>query len=85
MYPPWAHGPGYIISRDIAKFVVRGHQELTLQVRNELKTYPWNSYCVILVCVDAGLDLSCCCLSYSNSKMWQWGFGSNSTRAAVSK
>ncbi|KAJ1283626.1 hypothetical protein BS78_03G142500 [Paspalum vaginatum] len=32
MYPPWAHGPGYIISRDIAKFVVRGHQELTLQL-----------------------------------------------------
>ncbi|RLM91183.1 putative beta-1,3-galactosyltransferase 16 [Panicum miliaceum] len=32
MYPPWAHGPGYIISRDIAKFVVLGHQELTLQL-----------------------------------------------------
>ena len=39
MYPPWAHGPGYIISRDIAKFVVRGHQELTLQVGNEPATY----------------------------------------------
>ncbi|XP_043723838.1 hydroxyproline O-galactosyltransferase GALT3 [Telopea speciosissima] len=26
-YPPWAHGPGYIISRDIAKFIVQGHQE----------------------------------------------------------
>lgn len=32
MYPPWAHGPGYVISRDIAKFVVQGHQELTLQL-----------------------------------------------------
>uniref|UniRef100_A0A1D1YU00 Putative beta-1,3-galactosyltransferase 16 n=1 Tax=Anthurium amnicola TaxID=1678845 RepID=A0A1D1YU00_9ARAE len=31
-YPPWAHGPGYIISRDIAKFVVHGHQELSLQL-----------------------------------------------------
>lgn len=31
-YPPWAHGPGYIISRDIAKFVVRGHQERTLKL-----------------------------------------------------
>ncbi|KAI5017134.1 hypothetical protein ZWY2020_037512 [Hordeum vulgare] len=31
-YPPWAHGPGYIISRDIAKFVVRGHLERTLQL-----------------------------------------------------
>ncbi|KAJ4955459.1 hypothetical protein NE237_012242 [Protea cynaroides] len=25
-YPAWAHGPGYIISRDIAKFIVQGHQ-----------------------------------------------------------
>nr|CAB3473051.1 unnamed protein product [Digitaria exilis] len=32
MYPPWAHGPGYIISRDIAKYVVKGHQELSLQL-----------------------------------------------------
>ncbi|RVX21691.1 Hydroxyproline O-galactosyltransferase GALT3 [Vitis vinifera] len=32
-YPPWAHGPGYIISRDIAKFIVQGHQERDLQVR----------------------------------------------------
>ncbi|CAH9129570.1 unnamed protein product [Cuscuta epithymum] len=26
-YPPWAHGPGYIISRDIAKFIVQGHKK----------------------------------------------------------
>ncbi|XP_034201778.1 hydroxyproline O-galactosyltransferase GALT3 isoform X2 [Prunus dulcis] len=31
LYPPWAHGPGYIISRDIAKFIVRGHQESDLK------------------------------------------------------
>ncbi|KAK1407963.1 hypothetical protein QVD17_39591 [Tagetes erecta] len=31
-YPPWAHGPGYVISRDIAKFIVRGHQERNLQL-----------------------------------------------------
>ncbi|KAG6667907.1 hypothetical protein CIPAW_01G132800 [Carya illinoinensis] len=31
-YPPWAHGPGYIISRDIAKFIVRGHQERGLKL-----------------------------------------------------
>jgi len=30
-YPPWAHGPGYIISRDVAKFVVEGHQKLLLK------------------------------------------------------
>ncbi|CAK7326272.1 unnamed protein product [Dovyalis caffra] len=30
-YPPWAHGPGYVISRDIAKFIVRGHQEKDLK------------------------------------------------------
>ncbi|XP_042381444.1 hydroxyproline O-galactosyltransferase GALT3-like [Zingiber officinale] len=31
-YPPWAHGPGYIISRDIAKFIVQGHQERYLRL-----------------------------------------------------
>ncbi|KAJ7955290.1 Galactosyltransferase [Quillaja saponaria] len=31
-YPPWAHGPGYIISRDIAKFIVGGHQERKLKL-----------------------------------------------------
>ncbi|KAF6156517.1 hypothetical protein GIB67_011318 [Kingdonia uniflora] len=32
LYPPWAHGPGYILSRDIAKFIVRGHQERDLKL-----------------------------------------------------
>ncbi|XP_057828010.2 beta-1,3-galactosyltransferase GALT1 [Cryptomeria japonica] len=31
-YPPWAHGPGYIISKDIAEFVIRGHQEKHLKL-----------------------------------------------------
>ncbi|XP_075656453.1 hydroxyproline O-galactosyltransferase GALT3 isoform X1 [Castanea sativa] len=31
-YPPWAHGPGYIISRDIAKFIVHGHHERELKL-----------------------------------------------------
>nr|XP_043613791.1 hydroxyproline O-galactosyltransferase GALT3 [Erigeron canadensis] len=31
-YPPWAHGPGYVISRDIAKFIVRGHHERNLKL-----------------------------------------------------
>lgn len=31
-YPPWAHGPGYVISRDIAKFIVKGHQERDLKL-----------------------------------------------------
>ncbi|XP_065863890.1 hydroxyproline O-galactosyltransferase GALT3 [Euphorbia lathyris] len=31
-YPPWAHGPGYIISRDIAKFIVQGHKERKLKL-----------------------------------------------------
>ncbi|KAM6544934.1 hypothetical protein CsatB_025670 [Cannabis sativa] len=32
LYPPWAHGPGYVISRDIAKFIVRGHHDRNLQL-----------------------------------------------------
>ncbi|MBA0827856.1 hypothetical protein Goarm_012600, partial [Gossypium armourianum] len=31
-YPPWAHGPGYIISRDVAKFIVQGHKERELKL-----------------------------------------------------
>ncbi|KAF7837668.1 hydroxyproline O-galactosyltransferase GALT3 isoform X1 [Senna tora] len=31
-YPPWAHGPGYVISRDIAKFIVHGHEERKLKL-----------------------------------------------------
>jgi hypothetical protein len=31
-YPPWAHGPGYIMSQDIAHFVVEGHQKNLLKV-----------------------------------------------------
>lgn len=30
-YPPWAHGPGYIMSQDIAHFVVEGHQKNLLK------------------------------------------------------
>ncbi|XP_057959047.1 hydroxyproline O-galactosyltransferase GALT3 isoform X2 [Malania oleifera] len=26
-YPPWAHGPGYVVSRDIAKFIMQGHKK----------------------------------------------------------
>ncbi|VAI84486.1 unnamed protein product [Triticum turgidum subsp. durum] len=32
-YPPWAHGPGYIVSQDIAKEVYRKHK------RGELKMF----------------------------------------------
>lgn len=31
-YPPWAHGPGYIVSEDIAKFIVEGHKERDLML-----------------------------------------------------
>lgn len=31
-YPPWAHGPGYIISKDIANFIVQGHFNSNLKV-----------------------------------------------------
>ncbi|KAJ8766232.1 hypothetical protein K2173_022291 [Erythroxylum novogranatense] len=31
-YPPWAHGPGYIISQDIAKYIVQGHHERELKL-----------------------------------------------------
>lgn len=47
-YPPWAHGPGYIISRDIAKFIVRGHQERDLKVKF---TYKLQSNSKHIICL----------------------------------
>lgn len=32
-YPPWAHGPGYIVSHDVAEFIVAGHRARDLMVR----------------------------------------------------
>ncbi|XP_057806120.1 LOW QUALITY PROTEIN: hydroxyproline O-galactosyltransferase GALT3-like [Salvia miltiorrhiza] len=31
-YPPWAHGPGYIVSHDVAKFIVAGHRDRDLML-----------------------------------------------------
>lgn len=31
-YPPWAHGPGYVVSRDIAKAVYKQHRKGTLKM-----------------------------------------------------
>lgn len=31
-YPPWAHGPGYVISKDIARFIVQSHYNRTLKL-----------------------------------------------------
>ncbi|RRT84559.1 hypothetical protein B296_00011530 [Ensete ventricosum] len=35
-YPPWAHGPGYVVSYDIAKAVYKQHKEGQLKVLNSL-------------------------------------------------
>lgn len=32
IYPPWAHGPGYVLTSDIAHFVVEGHRKNFLKV-----------------------------------------------------
>lgn len=31
-YPPWAHGPGYVVSRDIAEAVYKQYKEGRLKV-----------------------------------------------------
>ncbi|GFP86208.1 beta-1 3-galactosyltransferase 15 [Phtheirospermum japonicum] len=31
-YPPWAHGPGYVVSRDIAKTVAKKHRKGQLKI-----------------------------------------------------
>lgn len=37
-YPPWAHGPGYVVSRDVARYVHRRHRSGQLKVK--IKTTP---------------------------------------------
>lgn len=32
-YPPWAHGPGYVVSHDIAKIVHEQHKSGSLKVQ----------------------------------------------------
>lgn len=32
-YPPWAHGPGYVVSSDIAKAISKRHKKGNLKVR----------------------------------------------------
>ncbi|CAA7401936.1 unnamed protein product [Spirodela intermedia] len=31
-YPPWAHGPGYVVSKDVAEYVHRGHRSGQLKM-----------------------------------------------------
>ena len=38
-YPPWAHGPGYVVSRDIAKAVVKMNNEGRLKVTRKSITH----------------------------------------------
>ena len=70
-YPPWAMGPGYIISSDIARFVVDSHYRRRLKVRklqilsfeeksNVLFLFNFVFYVVIQVrgCLDGNLDTS---------------------------
>ena len=37
-YPPWAHGPGYVVSHDIANAVSQRHQSGHLKVSDRLMT-----------------------------------------------
>lgn len=36
-YPPWAHGPGYVVSSDIAKAVSQRYKKGSLKVKNNLQ------------------------------------------------
>lgn len=36
-YPPWAHGPGYVISHDIANAISKRHQNGQLKVIERLR------------------------------------------------
>lgn len=54
-YPPWAHGPGYVISHDIARTVYKKYREGHLKVYNKirylLKHYYWKGAIRLYVCL----------------------------------
>lgn len=46
-YPPWAHGPGYVVSHDIASAVHKKYQDGQLKVQITF-TYINDETCVLL-------------------------------------
>lgn len=38
-YPPWAHGPGYVVSKDIAEAIYELHKEGHLKVNMRLSLF----------------------------------------------
>jgi len=40
IYPPWAHGPGYVVSGDIAKSVYKQHKKGRLKVKDIFFFFP---------------------------------------------
>lgn len=44
-YPPWAHGPGYVVSHDIANSISKRHQSGQLKVSASLRAMiPFGFY-----------------------------------------
>lgn len=44
VYPPYANGPGYVITSDIAKFIISQHVNRRLRVCNSGTLYIFSSF-----------------------------------------
>lgn len=59
VYPPYANGPGYVISSDIAKFVVLQHGNQSLRVCNTESFYLFPVVWMILSVVFSFVATFC--------------------------
>lgn len=70
-YPPYANGPGYIVSSDIAQYIV-----------SDFETHKLRVSLICLKSISCHWELMCgLCLSYLKWKMLAWERGSKNTTA----
>ncbi|KAG4403159.1 hypothetical protein GLYMA_01G048500v4 [Glycine max] len=50
-YPPWAHGPGYVVSHDIARTVSKKFRENHLKVYNKIH-YLLKTVCIVAIVLN---------------------------------
>lgn len=51
-YPPWAHGPGYVVSQDIAEAVYKRHK------KGQLKVWIHGKYYLLFFCAFVCIQIN---------------------------
>ena len=77
VYPPYANGPGYIISKEIAKYIISKHVDGDLKVCDQSLILHYCRQWYIALVVKWFLIISSC-LKW---RMWAWECGLNNSTA----